>query len=130
MGIDFSEILFHEQDSAEALGDRRGTKGLCIRNVYNLVMVFMEEIITSRFSEELVKKVDQAVSRGHFKSRSEALRVIIEEYLKEHPELFLGDGVQELMTKAPVLRDEELEQIGSKLFKGISVAKLVAEGRG
>ena len=93
-------------------------------------MVFMEEIITSRFSEELVKKVDQAVSRGHFKSRSEALRVIIEEYLKEHPELFLGDGVQELMTKAPVLRDEELEQIGSKLFKGISVAKLVAEGRG
>jgi len=28
------------------------------------------------------------------------------------------------------LRDEELEQIGSKLFKGISVAKLVAEGRG
>jgi metal-responsive CopG/Arc/MetJ family transcriptional regulator len=40
----------------------------------------MEEIITSRFSEELVKKVDQAVFRGHFKSRSEALRVIVEEY--------------------------------------------------
>jgi Arc/MetJ-type ribon-helix-helix transcriptional regulator len=89
----------------------------------------MEEIVTSRFSEELVKKVDQAVSKGYFKSRSEALRVIIEEYLKEHPELFLGDKIQELMTKAPVLKDEELEKIGSKLFSGTSIAKLVGEGR-
>lgn len=89
----------------------------------------MEEVITSRFSEELTRKVDQAVSRGYFKSRSEALRVIIEEYLEEHPELFLGDKVQELMAKAPVLGDEELEQVGSKLFKRVSVAKLVAEGR-
>jgi Arc/MetJ-type ribon-helix-helix transcriptional regulator len=89
----------------------------------------MEEVITSRFSEELVKKVDKAVSRGYFKSRSEALRVIIEEYLKEHPELFLGDKVQELIKKAPDLDDEELEQVGAKLFKSVSAAKLVAEGR-
>jgi len=91
--------------------------------------ICMEEVVTSRVSEELVKKVDQAVSRGYFKSRSEALRIIIEEYLKEHPELFLGDKVQELIMKAPALGDEELEQVGAKLFKGISVAKLVAEGR-
>jgi Arc/MetJ-type ribon-helix-helix transcriptional regulator len=90
----------------------------------------MEEVITSRFSEEMVKKVDQAVSRGYFKSRSEALRVIIKKYLEEHPELFLGDKVQELLAKAPVLGDKELEQLGSKLFKGVSVAELVAEGRG
>jgi len=91
--------------------------------------IYMEEVVTSRFSEEVVKKVDKAVSRGFFKSRSEALRIITEEYLKEHPELFLGDKVQELIMKAPTLGDEELEQVGSKLFKGISVAKLVAEGR-
>lgn len=90
----------------------------------------MEEVITSRFSEELVKKVDQAVLRGRFKSRSEALRVIVEEYLMEHPELFLGAGTEELLAKAPSLRDDELERLGSRLFKGISVAKLVAEGRG
>ena len=89
----------------------------------------MEEVITSRFSEELVKKVDEAVSRGYFKSRSEALRVIIEEYLQEHPELFLGDKVQALLEKAPALDDKDLEGVGAKLFKGVSVVKLVAEGR-
>jgi len=89
----------------------------------------VEEIITSRFPEVVVKKVDKAVSRGLFKSRSEALRKITEEYLKEHPELFLGDKVQELIEKAPVLTDDELEQVGANVFRGASVAKLVAEGR-
>jgi Arc/MetJ-type ribon-helix-helix transcriptional regulator len=96
--------------------------------MYTLVL-YVEEVITSRFSEELVKKVDQAVSKGFFKSRSEALRVIIEQYLKEHPELFLGNNVQELLEKSPAIDDKNLEQIGAKLFKGKSVVKLVAEGR-
>jgi len=89
----------------------------------------MEEIITSRFSEELVKKVDQAVSKGYFKSRSDALRRMIEEHLREHPELFLGDGAKKILTEAPKLQDDELEALGSNLFKGLSVARLVAEGR-
>jgi len=89
----------------------------------------MEAVITSRFSLELVKKVDQAVSRGYFKSRSGALRIIIEEYLQEHPELFLGNKVQALLDKAPALGDEDLERVGAKLFKGASVVRLVAEGR-
>ena len=89
----------------------------------------MEEVITSRFPKVVVKKVDKAVSRGLFKNRSEALRKITEEYLKEHPELFLGDKLQELIEKAPVLTDDELEQVGACVFRGASVAKLVAEGR-
>lgn len=92
-------------------------------------VVLVEEIITSRVPEELVKKVDQAVSRGHFRSRSDALRAMIEEYLMEHPELFLGEGARELLAKAPTLSDEELEGFGSRLFRGLSVTKLVAEGR-
>ena len=90
----------------------------------------MEEVVTSRFSEELVKKIDRAVTSGHFSSRSEALRVMAEEYLKEHPELFLGEGLQELLEKSPRMSDEELENLGAKLFKGLSVDRLVAEGRG
>jgi Arc/MetJ-type ribon-helix-helix transcriptional regulator len=89
----------------------------------------MEEVITSRFPEVVVKKVDKAVSSGYFKSRSEALRKIAEEYLKEHPELFLGDKVQELIENAPELSDDELEQLGAKVFKGAKVADLVAQGR-
>jgi len=89
----------------------------------------MEEVITSRFSEELVKKVDQAVSRGHFRSRSDALRAMVEEYLTEHPELFLGEGTRELLTNAPTMSDDELESLGFRLFKGLNVARLVAEGR-
>ena len=92
-------------------------------------VIVLEEVITSRFSHELVRKVDQAVSKGNFKNRSQALRIIIEDHLKEHPELFLGDKFQDLIKKAPDLKDNELEQVGSKLFEGKSVAKLVAEGR-
>lgn len=89
----------------------------------------MEEVITSRFPEAVIKKVDKAVSNGYFKSRSQALRKITEEYLKEHPELFLGDKIQEIVKKAPVLTDDELEQVGASVFRGASVAELVAEGR-
>jgi len=89
----------------------------------------MDEVITSRFSEELLKKVDQAVERGHFRSRSQALRAIVEGYLTEHPELFIGEAAKELISKSPVLSDDELERLGSRLFKGLSVVKLVAEGR-
>lgn len=89
----------------------------------------MEEIVTSRFSEELMKKMDQVVSRGHFRSRSEALRLIVEEYLREHPDLLIGDGLKELLTGAPQLSDEELEALGARLFEGASVTRLVSEGR-
>lgn len=88
----------------------------------------VEEIITARFKNELVKKVDEAVERGHFQSRSDALRAITEQYLREHPQLFLGDHTTRLLDEAPDLSDEELEDIGRKLFKN-GVAKLVAEGR-
>ena len=77
-----------------------------------------------------MKKVDQAVLRGHFRSRSEALRAIIEGYLEEHPELFLGEELENLLASAQDLSDDELETIGSRLFKGVSVPRIVAEGRG
>jgi len=89
----------------------------------------MDEVVTSRLSEELVAKVDRAVSRGYFRSRSDALRAIVEGYLSEHPELFLGKEIENILASAPNLSDEELEKLGSKLFRDVSVAKLVAENR-
>ena len=92
-------------------------------------MSFLNEVVTSRLPEELVKKVDQAVLRGHFRSRSEALRTIVEEYLRDHSELFLGGELENLLVNSPNLSHDDLERVGSRLFKGLSVPQLVAEGR-
>lgn len=88
----------------------------------------MEEVITSRFNRDLVKKIDEAVRRGHFRNRSEALRVMTEKYLREHPALLIGDGAKKLIENAPDLSDHELEVIGLSLFRD-GVVRLVAEGR-
>lgn len=88
----------------------------------------MTETITARLPDELVKRVDAAVKRGAFPNRSEALRTIVEEYLKEHPELFLESEPEMLL--GDELSDRELEKLGAKLFSGVKVSKLVGEGRG
>ena len=90
----------------------------------------MKETVTSRFPERLIRRLDEAVSGGHFSSRSEALRWMVEGYLRDHPELFLGEGVQDMIEEAPSMTDEELERMGSRIFKGVSVVDMVAEGRG
>ena len=66
----------------------------------------MTETITARLPDELVQRVDAAVKRGIFPSRSEALREIIEDHLREHPELFLDIKLEELLGRE--LSDEEL----------------------
>jgi len=88
----------------------------------------MTETITARLPDELVQRVDAAVKRGIFPSRSEALREIIEDHLREHPELFLDIKPEELLGRE--LSDEELRKLGAKLLRGVDVAKLVSEGRG
>ncbi len=87
----------------------------------------MTDTVTARLPDELVKRVDAAVKRGAFPSRSEALRTIVEEHLREHPELFLETEPEILL--GDHLSDRELEKIGAKLFSGVKIAKLVAEGR-
>lgn len=90
----------------------------------------MSKVVTSRLPDELLKKVDRIVQRGHFRSRSEALRAIIETYLEDHPELLLGEELENLLANAKDLSDDDLEIVGSRLFKGLNVTKIVADGRG
>ena len=102
-----------------------------IQNAYVFILYYiylMTETVTARLPDDLVRKVDAAVKRGAFPSRSEALRTILEEYLSDHPELFLETSAQELLGEK--LSDPELERLGAKIFSGSSVEKLVAEGRG
>ncbi len=88
----------------------------------------MTETITARLPEELVRRVDAAVGIGAFPSRSEALRRIVEEYMNEHPEIFLESEPELLL--GDQLSDRKLEKMGAKLFAGVKVARLVGEGRG
>jgi hypothetical protein len=53
---------------------------------------------------------------------------MIEDQLREHPELFLDIKPEELLGRE--LSDQELRKLGAKLFRGVDVAKLVSEGRG
>ena len=88
----------------------------------------MNETVTARLPDELVRRVDAAVKRGTFPSRSEAFRTILEGYLGEHPELFLESDPEELLGSR--FSDEELEKLGARIFSGSKVSRLVAEGRG
>ncbi len=87
----------------------------------------MTETVTARLPDQLVRRIDAAVKRGAFTSRSEAFRSILEGYLGEHPELFLESDPEELL--GIELSDRELEKVGAKIFSGAKVARLVAEGR-
>jgi metal-responsive CopG/Arc/MetJ family transcriptional regulator len=73
--------------------------------------------------------MDKTVGRGTFHNRSEAFRAIVEEHLREHPSLFLGDGVHYLIANAPNLSDDELEALGDTIFGESSITKLVTEDR-
>jgi len=88
----------------------------------------MTKVVTARLSGELLRRIDRLISEGHFRSRSEAFRVIVEGYLNEHPELLIGESLEGMLQGAPDLSDEELLKLGLILFKD-GVARLVAEGR-
>jgi len=88
----------------------------------------MTKVVTARLSGELLRKIDRLISEGRFRSRSEAFRVIVEGYLNEHPELLMGESLEGMLQESPDLSDEELQKLGSVLFKD-GVAKLVTEGR-
>jgi len=60
-------------------------------------------------------------------NRSEALRTILEDYLGDHPELFLETTAQNCWEKSSQTRS--LRGLAPR-FSRSNVAKLVAEGRG
>ncbi len=87
----------------------------------------MTETITARLPDELVRRVDAAVRGGAFSSRSEALRNMVEDYVRKHPELFLEAEAEILF--GDQLSDRKLERLGAKLFSCTKVSRLVGEGR-
>lgn len=87
------------------------------------------KVVNIRLDEDAKKKIDSLVGKGIFVSRSEALRRIVEDHLDEHPELFIGKELEEIMLED--LPETELLELCSTLFSGRkTAAELTREGRG
>lgn len=88
----------------------------------------MDEVITTRLEKHYIHLLDQFVSQGRFKSRSEAIRTLLLVGIDSIITKNLQEG-QSLTTNQPsVLSTEELLEIGEILFKR-PIVEMVAEGR-
>ena len=92
------------------------------------MLISLNETITSRLEREDIELLDQFIKMGLFANRSEAIRVIISKELKEMAKKQLKNDIQKFLELKPLLTEQELLEIGARLFPS-SVATHVAEGR-
>lgn len=91
--------------------------------------VVTKEIVNVRVDEEDLRRIDLAVRKGAFASRSDAIRVMVARFLREHPEAFEDPALQALWEQPPVA-DEVFERLAARAFQGPkTAAEIVAEGR-
>jgi Arc/MetJ-type ribon-helix-helix transcriptional regulator len=90
----------------------------------------MMEIINVKLKKETKQKIERLVKDRGYKNKSEALRAMLEEHFKEHPELFSSDELKMMDKEASKMSDETFDRIAAEVFKGSkTAAELVAEGR-
>ncbi|MFQ5838770.1 MAG: ribbon-helix-helix protein, CopG family [Thermoplasmata archaeon] len=88
-----------------------------------------KEIVNVRLDSRYLRHLDLAVRRGTFPSRSEAIRSIVEQFMREHPEAF-DDPLLSRLLHEPPLPDEMFEEIAARALRGKkTAADLVAEGQ-
>lgn len=89
------------------------------------------EILNVKIRKETMDKLEGLVRKKTFKNKSEAVRIMLEEHLKEHPELFSTAEFEGLLKEADKMSDRSFEKLAAKVFKGPkTAAQLVSEGRG
>jgi len=89
------------------------------------------EIINVKVEKEVKEKLEMLVKRRAFKNKSEAVRKMLNEHFREHPEFFVSDDLEKLIKEAGLITDKEFEKRVFEVFKGPkSAAELVGEGRG
>ena len=87
------------------------------------------QILNIRLDEETTRKIDNLVAKGLFKTRSQALRKLVQNHLAEHPEFFWERELEDSF-KEDIL-EGELREICAVLFSGMqTAAEMVKEGRG
>jgi len=89
------------------------------------------EILNVKVEEQTAEKLDRLVRRNVYKNKSEAVRKMLEEHLREHPELFAPDNMGELFKQADdSMSDQQFEKLAADVFKGRkTAAQMVSEGR-
>ena len=88
------------------------------------------EILNVKVRKETKEKIERLVKARGYKSKSEALRKMIEEHFEEHPELFADDDVEEVIKEARKMSDMEFDRLAAEIFRGSkTAAELVGEGR-
>ncbi len=83
-----------------------------------------------KVEKETKEKIERLVKARGYKNKSEALREIIEDHFEEHPELFAGEELEEIVEEADKISDADFDQLAAEVFKGPrTAAELVGEGR-
>jgi Arc/MetJ-type ribon-helix-helix transcriptional regulator len=89
------------------------------------------EIIHVKVEKKTKEKLDHLVKTKVYKNKSEAVRVMLDRHMEEHPELFAGDELKALIKEAEKMSDQEFEERMAEGLKGPkTAAEIVAEGRG
>lgn len=82
-----------------------------------------------RLDARTIEKLDSLVRVGRFRSRSEALREIVESYLRREPILGIVDSSSAERVSKAVKALLSLQSVVVDMGVGKTAAKLVAEGR-
>ena len=89
------------------------------------------ELVHVKVEKKIKDKLDDLVNSKVYKNRSEAVREMLEDHMKEHPELFTGNEFRELLKHASKMSDREFRKRMEEGLKGSkSAAEIVSEGRG
>ncbi len=89
------------------------------------------EILNVKVEKETKEKLQRLVKRKAFRNTSEAVRKMLGDHFKEHPELFASDEVERLMREAEKMTDAQFEKLSAQVFRGRkTAAELVKDARG
>jgi Arc/MetJ-type ribon-helix-helix transcriptional regulator len=100
----------------------------------NIKILRNMEIINVKVEKETREQLERLVQKKAYNNISEAVRQIIKDHLKEHPELFAhGIDLERLIGEANKMSDLEFEKLTAEVFKQgkkKSAAEIVRESRG
>ena len=88
------------------------------------------EVLNVKVEKETKEKLERLVRARGYKNKSEALRTMIQEHFEEHPELFAGEEMEEILREASRISDADFDEVAAGIFRGRkTAAELVREGR-